>query len=85
MGNPERYGYPHQKLRREWAPRVEGGSVACSDCGFPIAPGEPWDLGHDRVDRSRWIGPSHRRCNRNTGLEKRLRGRKKRRWRSDLW
>jgi hypothetical protein len=40
--------------------------VDCARCGERIEPGEPWDLGHDDVDRSRYTGPEHRRCNRST-------------------
>jgi len=70
------YGYPHQALRKRWAARVKRGGVFCCHprCGFEILPGEPWDLGHDPVDRSRWLGPMHRKCNRNTTLERRLHG-----------
>jgi hypothetical protein len=31
-----------------------------------ILPGQDWDLGHDDYDRSRYTGPEHRRCNRQT-------------------
>jgi hypothetical protein len=58
------YGYKHQLLRRRWAPLVAAGIVDCARCGQRIAPGQPWDLGHDDADRSRYNGPEHRRCNR---------------------
>jgi hypothetical protein len=58
------YGRRHQALRKRLAPRVASGVVLCARCGKPILPGEPWDLGHDDHDRTRYNGPEHRRCNR---------------------
>jgi hypothetical protein len=68
------YGYAHRQLRERWRPRVERGEVACCLCRLAIQPGEGWDLSHDPMDGTRWLGPSHARCNRNTSREKRLRG-----------
>lgn len=60
------YGSRHQKLRRLVAPQVDAGLADCARCGLPIRAGTPWDLGHDDRDRSRYLGPEHRRCNRST-------------------
>ncbi len=60
------YGASHKKLRERLALRVASGMVACARCGGLIAPGEPWDLGHDDHDRSRYVGAEHARCNRAT-------------------
>jgi hypothetical protein len=51
---------------RQLKPLVEAGCVRCARCGELIRPGEPWDLGHDDVDRSQCSGPEHARCNRAT-------------------
>lgn len=83
------YGAAHQKLRAQWALRVDRGEVSCARCGRWIAPGTPWDLGHDDLDRSKYSGPEHARCNRATTGRSRDRPR---RWRttpaparSDRW
>jgi hypothetical protein len=61
-----RYGYAHKRMRKRWAPKVRAGKVNCARCGEPILPSEKWDLDHDDDDpnRRRYLGPSHRRCNR---------------------
>ena len=68
------YGDHHQSLRKRWRRAVSMGGVACSRCGTPFAPGEPWDLGHDDHDRSRYTGPDHRRCIRATAGRRLTRG-----------
>jgi hypothetical protein len=68
------YGHGHRALRERWRPRVESESAFCWYCGGLIVAGEPWDLSHDPVDPSRYVGPAHAACNRDTRLEKRLRG-----------
>jgi hypothetical protein len=60
------YGQPHRNLRSRWLPKVEAGNVFCARCGEWIDPSEPWDLGHDDLDRSQYRGPEHRACNRRT-------------------
>jgi hypothetical protein len=72
------YGAPHRQQRRLWLARVAAGGVLCARCGVPIDVGEPWDLGHDDVDRSVYRGPEHRACNRATA------GRSRRKW-SRVW
>jgi hypothetical protein len=62
----QHYGRKHQELRERFLPIVLAGGVKCARCGELIAPGEPWDLGHDDHDRNRYTGPEHRACNRAT-------------------
>ena len=64
------YGHVHQELRKLWKGRVEAGGVLCARCGRLILPGEPWDLGHDDHDRSRYTGAEHRKCNRSTNKKR---------------
>ena len=67
-GDAERQGYgrEHRQLRKQVKPQVEAGWVTCWRCGKLIQPGEPWDLGHDDVDRSIYRGAEHAKCNRGT-------------------
>jgi hypothetical protein len=58
------YGNNHQKLRERWRRQVERGEVRCARCGRFIQPGQAWDLDHDDLDRSQYLGPSHQACNR---------------------
>jgi hypothetical protein len=53
-------------VRRKYVPIVAAGKAVCARCDQPILPGEPWDLDHDDEDplQRRYLGPSHRRCNR---------------------
>ena len=65
--NKERgYGWPHQRRRKAWAPKVATGKVNCWRCGQPIDPTGSWDLGHDDYDRRQYKGPEHTHCNRAT-------------------
>jgi hypothetical protein len=60
------YHGKHDRLRRQWAPKVDAGLVDCARCHKPIEPGSEWDLGHTD-DRTDWQGPEHPRCNRVVG------------------
>jgi len=62
----QRYGSEHGRVREEWRPKVEAGEVDCWRCGERIKPRDKWDLGHDDMDRTKYKGPEHRRCNRAT-------------------
>ncbi len=64
------YGSEHQKLRARWSAIVERGQVNCARCGRWIAPGTPWDLGHDDIDRHTYTGPEHASCNRATSAHR---------------
>jgi hypothetical protein len=64
------YGPAHRTRRRILRPMVEAGLTYCARCGERILRGEPWDLGHDDFDRSLYIGPEHRRCNRSAAGKK---------------
>jgi hypothetical protein len=68
---PGRYGWPHERRRASWAPRVAAGTVTCSRCGRLIGPNEPWDLDHSDDGSGDYLGPSHARCNRATSTHRR--------------
>lgn len=69
------YGHEHKKQRAAIEPLVRSGRAVCWRCiaeGVPkeqakIRPDEPWDLGHDDHDRSKYRGPEHVSCNRAAG------------------
>jgi hypothetical protein len=69
------YGAKHKALRRRWAREVAEGLCHCARCGGWIVPGEPWDLDHT-PDRTAYLGPSHRYCNRATATHKARRKRR---------
>jgi hypothetical protein len=71
------YSGPHPRRRRLFARVVAAGLAICRRCGEPIRPDEPWDLGHDDLDRSLPTGPEHRHCNRATSTHRAKRKRKK--------
>ena len=56
------YSDAHVARRRQLEPRVATGQVACSRCGQPIQPGQPWHLDHTD-DRRGYLGPAHATCN----------------------
>jgi hypothetical protein len=60
------YGGDHIAQRKRWVPVVRTGTVPCAHCFLLIGPDELWDLAHT-PDRSGWLGPAHRRCNRSDG------------------
>ena len=64
------YGQEHQLRRARYNRIVLAGGARCAKCGELIRPGEPWDLGHVPGDKSRYLGPLHRRCNRDTSVER---------------
>jgi hypothetical protein len=61
------YGQKHRVLRARWSRLVASGNCFCARCGQVILAGEPWDLGHDDLDRSEYTGPEHASCNRRAG------------------
>lgn len=66
------YGAQHQAQRAKWVPIVKAGGVMCArqgpNCtGKPLAPDQPFDMGHDDNDRSKWTGPECIPCNRGAG------------------
>lgn len=67
------YGPAHIAKRKALEPRVNAGLADCTaqTCLVEkaggtrrIAPGTPWDLGHDENDRTKYAGPQHAACNR---------------------
>ncbi len=64
------HGAAHKALRERVRVLIDSGSVVlCARCRRRTLAGEPWDLDHG-PDRSSYLGPSHRRCNRLAGARK---------------
>lgn len=73
------YGSTHRRVRDAWTEQIEaaGGVQCCCDriecdrhdgqCPVIIRPGDPFDLGHDDIDRRFWTGPECPGCNRAAG------------------
>lgn len=61
------YGPEHQAERKRQYSLVQAGTVRCARCRELIRPGDAWHLDHDDDDRTRYIGPSHARCNTSAG------------------
>lgn len=74
------------QTRRQWAPRVATGRIACTLCGEPIKPGDAWDVGHIIPislggDVAGLTEPQHATCNRRDGARiARMRQGRTRRW-----
>lgn len=65
------YGANHERTRASYALAVKQGRAVCWRCREPILPDEPWDLGHDDLDRSITRGPEHaNRCNRSAAAKR---------------
>jgi len=73
------YGSRHKSLRKALERVVAADDAVCARCGLPIQPWESFDVDHDDHDRSRYLGPSHVRCNRSTAH------RRRRRWSRRWW
>ena len=51
---------------------VAEGEAVCARCGFPIGPGDRWDLDHADDGSGEYLGPSHAACNRATAVRERF-------------
>lgn len=63
------YTGEHRQIRRRYEAQLQvSGALPCADpapgCPGLVYDGSRWDLAHDHVDRSQYLGPAHARCNR---------------------
>ena len=68
-GKAARYGWAHQRLRKQVGRAVETGTVPCVRCGELIDPWDDWDLDHSD-DGEGYAGAAHAYCNRAAGAAK---------------
>jgi hypothetical protein len=66
------YTSAHVTRRRQLAPLVATGKVACCRCGELIQPVDAWHLDH-RDDRRGYLGAAHATCNLRAAGKKRHR------------
>ena len=64
----------HKRARKAWQAEVDTGQAQCTRCFDYIHPGQLWDLDHTD-DRTDYLGPAHRGCNRSAGATKGNQGR----------
>lgn len=63
----------HQQMRALWVAAVATGQAECWRCHDPLAPGQPFDVGHDDHDRTIYRGPECLPCNRSTSTRRKHR------------
>lgn len=73
------YGTKHQRAKRRWQIIINQRGAVCarfslgqcveSNAMIPVG-SRDWALDHDDDDRTRYIGPSHKRCNDIAGARK---------------
>lgn len=60
------YDAEHDRLRKQWAPKVAAGAVRCARGDHLIPADAPWALDHTD-DRTGYLGPSCATCNNRAG------------------
>jgi hypothetical protein len=66
------YGHRHRQLCASIQTQISNGEVvSCARCRRPIIQGQAWDLDHSDVNPGTYNGPTHQRCNRRAGGQKR--------------
>jgi 5-methylcytosine-specific restriction endonuclease McrA len=67
--------HKRKRIRERFAVMIRAGGVSCPFCGYPIEPGQRWDVDHavpvgidvGMVLDVENLRPSHARCNRRAG------------------
>lgn len=61
-----KYGWQHQKARRQWATLLP---LPCTVCHQTVLPGSDWHLDHTD-DGLAYLGAAHAHCNTSKGARK---------------